>query len=333
MTAMTKRARVLAALLGEPVDCVPVSFWGHDYAREWSARGLAEAMLESVRRYDYDYLKVNPRATYYGEAWGCRYRPSNDPTQGPEAEHWVLHEAADLEKIEPVDGCGGPFGEQLEALRLIGADLAGEVPFVQTVFSPLSVLGRMANGREPIERWMTEAPEALHQALDVVARTLAAYARACIEAGADGVFFATTEWATTDVLAKEEYDAFGRPYDVRVLEAVADAPFNILHVCRANNMLVDLLDYPVAAVNWATYAPGNVSLTEALARTDKAVMGGIDERHALLTGSPEEVRAQAQEALGATGGQRFLLAPGCSIAPQTPPANIRAAVEAVRGVA
>jgi uroporphyrinogen decarboxylase len=328
---MSKRERVVAALHGREVDRPPVSFWGHDFLREWSAEGLAAAMLESVRSFDYDYLKVNPRATYYAEAWGCRYRPANDPSRQPEVEHWVLQQALDLETIRPVDGSSGPFGEQLESLRLIADGLRGQVPFVQTVFSPLSVVGRLANGdRELVRRWMAETPAALHAALSAVTETLSSYGRACLDAGADGIFFPTTEWGTYDACTAEEYQTFGRPYDLQVLEAVKGAPMNILHVCRPHNMLDLLLDYPVAAVNWAVHAPGNASLSEALVKSGKAVMGGVDERRTLLHGSPEEVRAQVREALRQTDGRRFLLAPGCSISPQTPPQNLRAAVQAVR---
>jgi uroporphyrinogen decarboxylase len=331
MSATTKRARVLAALRGDDVDRPPVSFWGHDFMREWSAEGLAAAMLESVQAYDYDYLKVNPRATYYSEAWGCRYRPPSEPTRQPQIESWLLYEASDLEKVSSVDGRAGAFAEQLDALRLIGDGLHGDVPFIQTVFSPLSVVGRLANGQEPVRRWMAEAPDALHGALGAVAQTLAGYAAACLEAGADGIFFATTEWATTDVLTLEQYETFGRPYDLRVLQAVEGAAFNVLHVCRPHNMLDRLIDYPVSALSWAALAPGNLSLREARLSTSQALMGGIDERHALLQGSPDDVRDQAAEALAQTGGRGFLLAPGCSISPETPPSNLRAAVSAAKG--
>ena len=327
---MSKRERVLAALQDREVDRPPFSFWGHDFLREWSAEGLAAAMVESVRAYDYDYLKVNPRATYFAEAWGCRYRPSNDPARAPEVERWLLHEAADLAAVRPVDGTGGPFAEQLDALHRIGEGLGGEVPFIQTVFSPLSVVSRLANDRELVHRWMTEAPGVLHSALAAVAETLSSYAGACLDAGAGGVFFATTEWATYDACAVGEYQTFGRPYDLRVLEAVAGAPINVLHVCRPHNMLGLLFDYPVAAVNWAVHAPGNLSLVEAQAKSGKAVMGGVDERHALFNGLPDDVRSQVREALRQTGGRRFLLAPGCSISPQTPPENLRAAAVAVK---
>lgn len=337
MSAMNKRERVVAALNGRDVDRPPVSFWGHDFLREWSAEDLAAAMLDQVRTFDYDYLKVNPRATYYAEAWGCRYRPSNDPTRGPEVEHWVLRSAADLESIRPVDPEAGPLGEQLEALRLIGEGLKGEVPFVQTVFSPLSVVGRLASsdrqasgpsGHDLVRGWMNDAPQALHAALAATTETLAAYARASLDAGADGIFFPTTEWGTYDACTKEEYEAFGRPYDLRVLDAVQGATFNILHVCRPHNMLDILLDYPVTAINWADRAEGNQSLADVMAKTDRAVMGGVDEHQTLLRGSPEDVRAQVRDALTQTGGRRFLMAPGCSVSPQTPAENLRAAVEA-----
>jgi len=54
---VNKKERVDAALRGEPVDRVPASMWGHDFEREWSAHGLAEAMVENFTRYDWDYLK------------------------------------------------------------------------------------------------------------------------------------------------------------------------------------------------------------------------------------------------------------------------------------
>src|SRR5687767_8456639 len=70
---MTKTERVYAALQGEEVDRVPVSAWWHDFAREWSAEDLAETTLGQYRQYDWDFIKVNPRASYFGEAFGAKY--------------------------------------------------------------------------------------------------------------------------------------------------------------------------------------------------------------------------------------------------------------------
>jgi uroporphyrinogen-III decarboxylase len=70
-------------------------------------------------------------------------------------------------------------------------------------------------------------------------------------------------------------------------------------------------------------------LGEVYSKTDKVLIGGLDYRKTLLGPSQEEVRNQAEAALSATGGKGFILAAGCTIYPETPEANIRAA-EAVR---
>jgi uroporphyrinogen decarboxylase len=276
-------------------------------------------------------MKVNPRATYYGEAWGCRYRPSGSATRGPEVVDYVLKSESDLGTIRPVDAGAGPFAEQLEALRLIGRGLAGEAPFIQTVFSPLAVIGYLANrDLAAVRRYMEETPDTLHSALAAVAETLAAYGRACMGAGASGIFFATVEWATYDNATAEQYQEFGRPYDLRVLEAVQGAEMNVLHVCRPHNMFDLLCDYPVHAINWAAGEPGNPTLREGLARltdrqarSERAVMGGVSVA-TVAKGTPEEVATEVRQAVSETEGRRFLLAPGCSIPPQTPEANLLA---------
>jgi uroporphyrinogen decarboxylase len=53
-------------------------------------------------------------------------------------------------------------------------------------------------------------------------------------------------------------------------------------------------------------------------------MGGVDHRRTMPEGTPEAVAAEAREAIEATGGWRFLLAPECTVPPTTPPANLHA---------
>ncbi len=51
-------------------------------------------------------------------------------------------------------------------------------------------------------------------------------------------------------------------------------------------------------------------------------MGGISEKTTLKSGSPDQVREEVEKALDLTGGRHFLLAPGCSIPPETPAQNL-----------
>ncbi len=327
---MTRKERIRAALAGREVDRVPAAFWGHDFLREWSPETLAAYTVERYRRYDDDLIKLNPRATYYYEAWGNRYdRP--DTQRQPRMLSHAVRSAAELAALPEIDPRSGPFGEQLEALRLVVREVGGEVDVLQTVFNPISVAGRlMGPDLNALKTATREDPAAVHTGLATIARVLARYAAACIEAGAAGIFFATVDWGTADAAGEDFYREFGRPYDLQVLHAVRSAPVNVLHVCRSHNLLRLLTDYPVAVFNWDVHGEGNPSLAEGLRLTGRAVMGGIDQR-AIATATPEAVAAQARDALRETGGRHFILAGGCAVPPETPEANLRAALDAVRG--
>lgn len=339
---MNKHARVAAALAGETVDRPPVSTWRHFIEREQSAADLAAAMLEYHRAYDWDWMKVNPRATYFAEAWGNQYDPSRYVSVLPTPTRVVLQSVSDLDRIRPVDPAGGAFGEQLDAVGRILAGLDGDAPVIQTIFSPLSVLGFLAGGPAGyvvpglpeslpfLRRAIEEAPEALERALDAVTTTLAEYARLLRQAGADGIFFAIVRLAREGGLTREEYARFGRPYDLRVLEAVAGAPLNVLHICGDHVYFDAVADYPVQAINWNSESPGNPSFGEAARLTSAAVMGGVAEDSTLVRGTPADVTRAAEAALVATGGRRTLLAAGCSVDPATPPENLRALADTAR---
>ena len=331
---MNKIERVDAALKGAAVDRVPISFWGHSYLKEWSAEELAEAMLANYRTYDWDYMKVNPRASYHVEDWGAKLERSTDPNHGPRFVDWPVREPGDWRRLRPLEPDRGVLGAQLAALRQIRDGLAGEAYFMQTVFSPLSVAKYLAgNQAGPVLTSIQDNPDALRAALDVIAETFANYVQATLEAGASGIFFATTGWASSDLLTEEQYRRFGREYDQRVMDAFAGkAPLNVLHNCGEHIYFDLLADYPVAAISWAATLPGNPSLGEGKERTTKAVMGGVSEKTTLPDGTPEQVDEEVRAAIRETEGRRVLVAPGCSIPPRTLAANLEAAMAAVRAV-
>jgi uroporphyrinogen decarboxylase len=325
---MRKNERVFAALRGEEVDRVPVSAWWHHFGREWSAKDLAQTTLEQYRKYDWDFIKVNPRASYFGEAFGAKYAQREG--RQPDLIEPGVSSPEHLKGIARQDGTSGVWAEQLDALRLINAGLDGEAPFIQTIFSPLATMSRITGSTKYVQRVMRENPDELLAALDPITETLAAYSKASLETGASGIFFATVEWGSADIISIEDYNRSCRPFDLRVLAAVQGAPFNVLHVCRANNHLRELLDYPVAAFHWDVHGAGNPSISEVASKTDRALMGGVSHEATLISGRPEGVAHEAQDAIAQTNGHRFLLAPGCSINPSTPEANLRALIKAAR---
>ena len=216
------------------------------------------------------------------------------------------------------------LGQHLRALGKIARGLDGEVLFVMTVFTPLSIAERLAESDEAMLGFVREQPELVHTALEAITDTFARFAKESIKVGASGIFFATTTWGTYDRLTDAEYAEFGRPYDLRILEAVEDAEFNILHVCKSHNMLRALADYPVAALNWDAQNDTNANLSEAREITGKTVIGGVSHRSKLPNGSPDNVKDEANGVAQMMGSAGWMLGPGCSISPESPQANVNA---------
>ncbi len=320
---MTHWDRVRAALSGAAVDRPPVSMWRHFFGQENSAADLAGAMLAFQREYDWDFMKVNPRATYHNEDWGVDVRFSDSDAVDSVIVDRPVKRPEDWDAIEPLDVGRGVLGEHLESLRLIANVLDGEVPFLMTIFSPLSIVGRLTESEDAMTEHLKRDPAKAHRVLDIVTETYTRFATECLSIGASGIFFATTRWGSYDRMTDEQYAEFGRPYDLRLLEALPEAEFNVLHVCGSNNMLSTLSDYPVAALNWDTQDGTNVWLDEGERSADIPVIGGISHKDALVNGSPADVEREVARVRRDMSDSRWMLGPGCTYSHEAPEANIR----------
>jgi uroporphyrinogen decarboxylase len=326
---MNRRERVFAAVRGEPVDRLPVSFWGHFYHRESSAADLVDATLEFQRAHDWDWVKLNPRKHYHVEPWGVAYTYSGRPNEKPVLAEWPVHRADDWKHIGKRDPGQGAFAEQLDAVRLMRRALPADVPLIETVFTPLAVLGEMVKEPQELREHMRTHPDLVRAALEAVTVTYEGYVRRVMAAGVDGLYFATVDWASQDLMSAADLDAWARPYDLRVLNAAGAAPFHVLHVCKRRNLLLEMNAYPVAAFSYDASDPSNPPLRDALARMPGAFMGGISHDDALQRPDPGPALEQFESTLEITQGRRWLVAPGCSIPPTTPDANLRALRAAV----
>lgn len=326
---MNPRERVLAAITGASLDRPPVSFWGHVYHRESSAEDLVAHTLERWERHDWDWIKLNPRKHYHVEPWGVRYAYSGVPDEKPRLEHFPVRTPSDWNAIGEAPHDRGALGEQLEAVRQLRARLPREVPIVQTIFTPLAILGELTEPATVLRDHLRTAPDAVAGALERVTRTFERFAAATMAAGADGLYLATVDWGSRAMVSSDDLARWSRPYDLRVLAAAGASPFHVLHVCRSDARLFDFADYPVGAFSWDATASGNPSLVDGLARLPGAVMGGVSHEGALASPDPSAALAQLRAAFEVTGGRRWLAAPGCSMPPTTPDATLRALRQAM----
>jgi uroporphyrinogen decarboxylase len=326
---MNKKERVDAAIRGDKVDRVPVSVWRHDYAREWDMSSLMGAIVEDFTENDWDFLKVNSRATYFAEAWKARYRPSGEKYQAPTFEDSPIKSSSDWKRIRQLEPDRGPFVEQLRLMQLLNHQVGYDAYFVQTIFCPLGVARYLVGDNpKPVLDSMREDRSALHVALRMITETLINYAIACMDEGASGIFYATNGWAREGLLTQDQYHEFGEQYDLEFLDAIKSrSKLTILHNCGERIYFDSLATYPVQVINWDAFAVGNPNLQEGKLRSGKAVMGGLNGE-VLKSGSPSQIQDEVAQVLELTGERSVLLAPGCTISPEVPVRNI----EAVRRV-
>jgi len=326
MRPMHKRARLEATFGGEPVDRAPVALWRHWPGDDQRADDLAAAQLAFQDRYDWDFIKVTPSSAYCVEDWGVitRYEGTTEGTRSYlQRRIHVPEDWANLESLNPKQGA---LGRQIRCLELIGHSVRDQVPFIQTIFNPLSVARYLA-GDETLLVHLRQFPDALHEGLRTITRTTCDLVSQVMRTGAAGVFLAV-QHAQYGILSAEEYARFGRPYDLQVLQATEGAWFNLLHLHGRNVMFDELADYPVQAINWHDRETPP-TLSAGAERFDGALVGGLRQWETIVRGSPDDVKSEADEAIAQTAGRRFILGTGCVTPIVAPTSNLKAARQAV----
>ena len=324
---MNHRERIHAALRGQPVDRVPVALWRHFPNDDLQAENLAARVVEFQRQYDFDLVKVTPTSGYPAEMYGATFRDAKNREGTRAYITRPVNALTDWDKIAPLDAKNPVFVRELAALKLIRQELGGDVPILQTIFSPLNSAHNLANER--LFEDLRAQPAVLHRALKALTETTARFAVESLRAGADAIFFAT-QMATPKYLTVDEFQKFGETYDLQVLEAIraAKADFTFLHIHGLDVYFDVLARWPVEVVNWHDRRTPP-SLKQARAKHPGALAGGINEWDTLAKKSPQDVTVEVRDALAQTGGRGHILAAGCVIPVDTPEENIRAVTEAL----
>jgi uroporphyrinogen decarboxylase len=288
---MTPRERLSAAVNGRLPDRVPYTAWHHFHLDPPAGPEscMAQAEIRFYESFEPDLLKV-----------------MHDVPYEPMGE---LSEPTDWRSIPVLSPDTGNFGRQLHTLRQIRGALAAGVPMIDTVFGVYYYADKLSGGR--LLDHLRQDPEAVKVGLAALAESLSLYAQATIKAGCEGIYFALCG-ASGEGATREEYAPTFLEYDRVVLESVADAPFNVLHLHGYKDLYFDLThDLPADILCWSDRA-GGPTLAEARQIHSGCIMGGIDEtRFEEMT--PAQIAAQGLAAITEAGVRRFILAPGCSV--------------------
>lgn len=335
---MNKQARVEAAINGAAVDRVPVSVWYHLSGIDQDPVRLAEGTAAIIKKYDYDFVKMMPFGLYSVQDLGVKVKAFSQQGRPPVVERYAIQSVEDYFALPRIAVTQGTYGRQLEFTEQLRRLLPKDVPYIQTIFSPLTTLHKLAGDR--VLEDLKAAPEAVHAALRVITEITIAFVEENIKRGVSGFFFATQE-ARKAFISPEDFQSFAVPYDVQVLSSYAKRTwFNVVHLHGLDVYFEEIARlYPNNVLNWHdrnTFP----SLQEARRLTDKALLAGIRAATKLVAGrevrdditvdgTPEEIIAHVREAIAAVDGKKLLLGPGCCVDQFAKEENLLAVRQAV----
>ena len=333
---LNHRQRLEKCLAGELPDRTPVALWRHFPVDDQTPENLAAATLEFQRTYDFDLVKVTPASSFCQKDWGSedQWRGHSEGTR--EYTRLAIHHPEDWERLPVLDPNQGYLGAQLRCLRLIVKELGSDTPVLQTIFNPLSQAKHLA-GESTLLMHLRCFPEAVHAGFKIIVESTRRFIEATRTTGIAGLFFAV-QHAQYGVLSPLEFETFGKPYDLQVLEPVSNTPMdfwlNMLHLHGEQVMFDAVMDYPVQIINWHD-RDTPPTLAEAQARYNGVICGGLRRWDSMVVGTPEQVDAEARDAIQSVGinhqgiGRRFILGTGCVLPIVAPRANIMAARNSV----
>jgi uroporphyrinogen decarboxylase len=325
--AFTKRDRLEKTFQGEDTDRVPVALWRHWPGDDQRAADLAEATVAFQRRWDFDFCKVTPASSFCLTDYGVQDRWVGSLEGTRDYIRRAVERSLDWTELRVLDPSRGSLSRQLDVLRMLHDAFGDEVPYIQTIFSPLAQAKNIAGQDRLIEHLRT-APDRLKTGLNTITESTLRFIDAMRKVGVSGIFYAI-QHGSYAVLSEAEYREFARPFDLQILEALPeDWWLNLVHLHGAAPMFDLMTDYPVQIINWHDRET-DVSLAEGKLRFDGAVSGGLGRWDPMHNGTPVEVREQAREAIRQTDGRRFVLSTGCVLITTSPTSNIRAVREVV----
>ncbi|MFW9887884.1 MAG: uroporphyrinogen decarboxylase family protein [Candidatus Thorarchaeota archaeon] len=334
MLPMSKFDLLKQTFLGNLGESIPVSIWKHYPEIDRTPEGLSGEEIAFHKRFNHDLLKVSFHGRYPVVDWGCEVIYDGAISGSTTCERCVVQETSDWEILEPLDVNSGEFGQQVRAIELIQRYAQDKVPTMATVFDPTMVADKLSN--RSLTDYMDESPEVLESVLEMITNVMIDFARATLEAGADGLFIAT-QHSTHASVTDDQYKKFVYPFDSMLISKLrGKAKFMVMHLhAREENERIrfeKIAKTPgIDALNWEDQS-ADLTLSDGKKQSRKTVMGGIDHNGILRTGTPEEAEEQVLKAVREAGLKQLVIAPGCVVTIDTPMENIQAVVDSIRSI-
>ncbi|MCS6817350.1 MAG: uroporphyrinogen decarboxylase [Blastocatellia bacterium] len=289
----------------------------------------AEITVQPVEQLDVDAAILFSDILVVPEAMGLTLRIEEGV--GPHLEDPV-RTAADVARLTVPDP-REKLGYVLNAIRVTRERLRGRVPLIGFAGAPWTLFAYMVEGSgtgdfRRARVFVHEDPRTAHALLEKIARTVARFLLAQIEAGAHAVQLFDT-WA--GILDPDGFSEFSLAYVRQVIEAVkAAAPPSVpvLLFSRGTAAWSEALaetGADVLSVDWTC----DLARVRWVVKDRVALQGNLDP--IVLLASPEVVVREARKILARFGvGDGHIFNLGHGVLPETPVENVRRLVDTVK---
>jgi uroporphyrinogen decarboxylase len=313
----TKRELVLKAFHNEPVERVPVLFTHHYLGEADLNDGLNDPTLFQKNidgakafkdEFDPDIVKIMTDGYFF-----LPY------------DYASISSVKDLKNIKPLDESGEYFTKSVELVQEYRKIYGDDILVFYNIFAPLTQLRNgvqgsigVVPGTDPVLEFLKEDPDAVQEALDVIASDLVKFLPRVIGAGlSDGIYLSVTN--PNRQIPADTYSTYIAPGEKKILAAAKElAPDHILHICgyqENRNILSVYPEYDVSVINWAVHAE-QFGLKEGKELFGgRAVIGGFDQTKAsvLYKGSKEEIEAYVEKLIDEVGTTGVIIGADCTV--------------------
>jgi uroporphyrinogen decarboxylase len=308
VTASKREAMLSFRRGGAGPGYVPGAFFLHFGEQEHFGRAAVEKHLAFFRATGMDFVKIQ-----YERAF-----PAQAGITAP--GDWKKMPRYGLDFFRP----------QLEVVEGLVKAAGQDALVLVTLYSTFMCAGQAA-GRAQLVRHIDQDGEAVRAGLDTISESLLGFIRECKNLGADG-FYASTQGGEYRTFARD--DSFAKyvvPQDLRLMQEIDRTfNFNILHVCDYEAPYADLSPFVQYPGDVVTCSPrlttGEVSLRELARRFNRPIMGGMERKGTIATGTDVEIRGAVEHVLK-TAPEKFILGADCTVPSESRWAGLRAAIE------
>jgi uroporphyrinogen decarboxylase len=326
---MQKRERLEKCIAGEVLDHNPVALWRHFPGDDLRATDLARAIIQYQRQFDWDFSLIMPSPNYSVTNYGLQDGWNGNPWGKRKISARPIQRSLDWTELRVQDPMRGDPGRVLECVQRVSDVFeADKTPFLVAVYSPFSQARRLA-GRAALMRTLRMHPDRVRTGLNALTESTLRFTEALRKTRIAGLCYIVEE-ANYHRMSEVEYQAFGLPFDQRVIESVSDRLwFNMISLQGPAPMFRLFAPMPVQAIHWDDTI-GRPELDRGQSQFKGAVVGGLSPREHLLYGTPATLRDVVRQALRRTESRRFILSAGGPLSLTTPLSHLQAVRDAVQ---